>query len=236
MQLQFDLVTHLSHTDHSGAAYPAQTQSWPRISYGRTHTDTHTHALLRHSPLVWPITTSQLSLLSCHISHDVRALLCVTGWRLCASCVCGRYIVGDCCSVSNRELWSKWSVEHLHLSCNCIVNMCNVCVTEASSTSTDSDTELMLVCVWFMYKFNPLLPLPSGLRPPWWNCHNKAWPVKKQVARRRFSHIVCISALWVKSISVVWHCWAHDEELKIGSRIMFLTLKPVAYNTHHECQ
>lgn len=141
MQLQFDLVTHLSHTDHTSAVYPAQTHCWPRLSYSTNLT----HTLLRHSLVVWPVTTRQLFLLSCHISHDVRALLCVIGWRLCAPCVCGRYDVGGCCSLGHRESWSKWStdvwphpiVEHLHLSCYRTVKMCNICVTEASSKLLD---------------------------------------------------------------------------------------------------
>lgn len=76
-----------------------------------THSYAHTHTLtlLRHSPVVWPVTTRQLFLLSCHVSHDVRALLCVIGWRLSAFCAGGRHYVGECRSLCNRDSWSKWS-------------------------------------------------------------------------------------------------------------------------------
>ena len=87
-----------------------------------THTHTHTHTLLRHSPVVWPGTTRQLFLLSCHVSHDVKALLCVTGWRLTASCVGGKHNVGECRSCVN-ESWLKWSTDpqpsNLQ-SCSCV--------------------------------------------------------------------------------------------------------------------
>lgn len=59
------------------------------LAEARTRMLTHC-ALLRHSPVVWPVTTTQLFLLSCHVSPDVRALLCVIGWRLLASFICGR--------------------------------------------------------------------------------------------------------------------------------------------------
>ena len=101
----FDLVIHLSHADHTSTVCLMQTQCWPIFSYGthtaHTHTHTHTHALLRHSPVVWPVTTRQLFLLSCHVSHDVRALLCVIGWRLMRP-----VYVGDFRSLCHRELWS----------------------------------------------------------------------------------------------------------------------------------
>lgn len=54
------------------------------------------HTLLRHSPLVWPLTTGRLFLLSCHVSRDVRALLCVWLADVFATFpVCGRCDVGD---------------------------------------------------------------------------------------------------------------------------------------------
>ena len=65
-QLQVDLVTHLSHADHTSVVYPIWTLCWPTISYRHTH-----FLLLRHSPLVKPVTTTQLFLLSCQ-SQDVR--------------------------------------------------------------------------------------------------------------------------------------------------------------------
>lgn len=48
------------------------------LAEARTRTLTHC-ALLRHSAVVWPVRTTQLFLLSCHVSPDVRALLCVIG-------------------------------------------------------------------------------------------------------------------------------------------------------------
>ncbi len=78
-------------------------------THAHSYAYTHLHTLLRHSPVVWPVTTRQLFLLCCWSSHDVRALLCVIGWRLSASCVCGRYDVGDCRSLCHRESWLKWS-------------------------------------------------------------------------------------------------------------------------------
>lgn len=71
-QSEPDLVTQLSsHADHTHQSCPSR----PR----RSADPDLTHTLLRHSPLVWPGTPGPLFLLSCHVSRDVRALLCVTG-------------------------------------------------------------------------------------------------------------------------------------------------------------
>lgn len=53
---------------------------WPHQSPSvqlRCAADPDLTPTLRHSPLVRPVTTGRLFLLSCHVSRDVRALLCV---------------------------------------------------------------------------------------------------------------------------------------------------------------
>lgn len=63
-------------------AWPCESRlpHWPhqsRLSSSDAALTQISHTLLRHSPLVWPVTTGRLFLLSCHVSRDVRALLCV---------------------------------------------------------------------------------------------------------------------------------------------------------------
>lgn len=103
------------------------------LSYTHTHTSP-----LRHSPVVWSTTSRQLFLLSCHIGHDVRALLCVIGWRLIESSVCGRLwffvpqslVVMD--EMVNCSVTSQPTAEHLRLSCHHSVKMCRASVTAAA--------------------------------------------------------------------------------------------------------